>query len=56
MGLTEYEIRAYLHLLKYGLLTASRLSEMAGIPYSKIYEVLNSLERKGWVKSQESRP
>ena len=56
MGLTEYEIRAYLYLLKYGLLTASRLSEMASIPYSKIYEVLNSLERKGWVKSQESRP
>ena len=56
MGLTEYEMRAYLHLLKAGLSTASRLSDEANIPYSKIYEVLNSLERKGWIKSQKGRP
>lgn len=56
MGLTEYEIRAYLYLLGSGLSTASQLSENAKIPYSKVYEVLNSLERKGWVRSQENRP
>ncbi|MEM2341297.1 MAG: helix-turn-helix domain-containing protein [Candidatus Bathyarchaeia archaeon] len=56
MGLTDYEIRAYLYLLSAGLSTASQISESANIPYSKIYEVLNSLERKGWIKSQEGRP
>ncbi|MEM1582777.1 MAG: helix-turn-helix domain-containing protein [Candidatus Bathyarchaeia archaeon] len=56
MGLTDYEIRAYLYLLRAGLSTASKISEDANIPYSKIYEVLNSLERKGWIKSQEGRP
>ncbi|MEM2309342.1 MAG: helix-turn-helix domain-containing protein [Candidatus Bathyarchaeia archaeon] len=56
MGLTDYEIRVYLHLLKTGLSTASRISEDTNIPYSKIYEVLNSLERKGWIRSQERRP
>jgi len=56
MGLTEYEIRAYLYLLSSGLSTASQLSENANIPYSKVYEILNSLERKGWIRSQENRP
>lgn len=56
MGLTDYEIKAYLYLLSAGLSTASQISESANIPYSKIYEVLNSLERKGWIKSQEGRP
>ncbi|MBS7654108.1 MAG: TrmB family transcriptional regulator [Candidatus Bathyarchaeia archaeon] len=56
MGLTEYEMRAYLYLLKAGLSTASQLSDEANIPYSKVYEVLNSLERKGWIRSQEGRP
>jgi sugar-specific transcriptional regulator TrmB len=26
------------------------------VPYSKIYEVLNSLKQKGWIKSTEARP
>jgi len=56
IGLIDYEIKAYLHLLGAGLSTASQISEGANIPYSKIYEVLNSLERKGWIRSQESRP
>jgi sugar-specific transcriptional regulator TrmB len=56
IGLTDYEIRAYLYLLESGLSTASQISEGASIPYSKIYEVLNSLERKGWIRSQENRP
>lgn len=56
IGLTEYEIRAYTYLLKSGLSTASQISENASIPYSKIYEVLNSLEHKGWIKSQGGRP
>ena len=56
IGLTDYEIRAYLYLLEAGLSTASQISEGASIPYSKIYEVLNSLERKGWIRSQENRP
>ncbi len=53
--LTEYEMRAYLYLLKAGLSTASQLSDEASIPYSKVYEALNSLERRGWIKSQEDR-
>jgi sugar-specific transcriptional regulator TrmB len=32
------------------------ISRKATVPYSKIYEVLNSLKEKGWIKSSESRP
>jgi sugar-specific transcriptional regulator TrmB len=56
VGLTEYETRAYLHLLHIGATTASQISEAAEVPYSKIYEVLNSLERKGWVEARAGRP
>ncbi|MDH5782875.1 MAG: TrmB family transcriptional regulator, partial [Candidatus Bathyarchaeota archaeon] len=51
LGLTQYETRAYLALVDKGVLTASQISEYADVPYSKIYEVLASLEKKGWVKA-----
>lgn len=56
LGLTQYETRAYLALLDKGALTASQVSEYAEVPYSKIYEVLASLEKKGWVKAERGRP
>ncbi|MEM2910364.1 MAG: helix-turn-helix domain-containing protein [Nitrososphaerota archaeon] len=56
LGLTDYEIRAYLPLIQMGPLTASELSNIAEIPYSKIYEVLGSLEEKGWVEVEGGRP
>ncbi len=56
VGLTEYENRAYLILLERGVMTASEVSEHGGIPYSKVYETLNSLERKGWVEVERGRP
>jgi len=56
IGLTSYEIRTFTSLLKNGELTASDLSQKSGVPYSKIYEVLGTLEEKGWIGSDESRP
>ncbi len=56
LGLTEYETRAYLSLLEKGATTASKVSEHANVPYSKIYETLNSLKRKGWIETKGGRP
>ncbi|MEM0443849.1 MAG: TrmB family transcriptional regulator [Candidatus Caldarchaeum sp.] len=56
LGLTEYEVRAYLALVEHGPMTASELSETKLIPYSKIYEVLGSLVEKGFVETQQGRP
>jgi len=55
-GLTDYEIRSYTSLLEIGPATASELSESSSVPYSKIYEVLGSLEKKGWIESEHGRP
>lgn len=56
LGLTDYETRAYLALLERGVLTASQVSGNAGVPYSKVYETLTSLERKGWIETERGRP
>lgn len=56
MGLTASEIRAYAILLRTKEPTASELSREATIPYSKVYDVLSSLEEKGWVSSNNTRP
>lgn len=56
LGLTGYEVRAYLSLVLNGKLTASEVSRESQIPYSKVYDVLSSLEKKGWIQSEHARP
>ena len=56
IGLNAYEIDTYLALVEGGEMTAMEISQEAKVPYSKMYEVLNSLKEKGWIKSSESRP
>ncbi len=56
LGLTAYESAAYLSLIEKGVMTASEVSESANVPFSKVYEVLNSLEQKGWVDIERGRP
>jgi len=56
LGLNAYEVDAYVALLESGQMTAMEISREATVPYSKIYEVLNSLKEKGWIRSSETRP
>jgi sugar-specific transcriptional regulator TrmB len=56
LGLTGSEVKAYVALLKGGTMTASDVSREARIPYSKVYDALESLHRRGWVEEQKSRP
>ncbi|MEM3964521.1 MAG: helix-turn-helix domain-containing protein [Thermofilaceae archaeon] len=49
LGLSDYEARAYVALLAMGQLTPAEVSSAANIPYTKTYEVMRRLERKGWV-------
>ncbi|MFQ6064619.1 MAG: TrmB family transcriptional regulator [Candidatus Bathyarchaeia archaeon] len=56
IGLTTYETQAYLALIESGVMTASQISERSDVPYSKIYETLNSLQRKGWIETKKGRP
>jgi len=56
MGLTVSEIRAYLALLKKGTAEAKTIHKLSGVPFGKIYQVLYSLEKRGLVSVQYSRP
>jgi len=56
LGLTGSEVKAYVALLRGGTMTASDVSRQARIPYSKVYDALESLHEKGWVEEQKSRP
>ncbi|MBA3749778.1 MAG: TrmB family transcriptional regulator [Nitrosopumilus sp.] len=56
LGLTNYEIRVYTTLLDSGASTAAEISKKSRVPYSKIYDVLNSLYVRGWTYSDNLRP
>lgn len=56
LGLTQTEIRSYAALLERGTMTASEVSRTARVPYSKVYQALETLHKKGWVDRQRSRP
>jgi sugar-specific transcriptional regulator TrmB len=48
-GLSERESKVYLALLEIGLTTTGAIVKKSGVPNSKIYEILGSLEAKGLV-------
>ncbi len=56
LGLTDYEVAAYVTLITYGEMNASQISSKSGIPYSRIYDVLGRLENKGWIQINRGRP
>ncbi len=56
VGLTEYEARVYLSLLRDHLNSASKLSKKSDVPRTKIYSVLRSLQEKGWVRVYSGVP
>jgi len=56
IGLTEYEAKAYLTLLKNNIDSAAKLSSKSGVPRTKIYSVLEALALKGWIKIYSGIP
>jgi sugar-specific transcriptional regulator TrmB len=56
IGLNQYESRVYLSLLHSGPTSASDLSDIASIPRPRTYDVLDKLEKKGFITTQPGRP
>lgn len=56
LGLTEYESRIYLVLVRKGPIKASELSFFGQIPRAKTYGAINELERKGLVRIMHGKP
>ena len=55
-GLNAYEAKIWSALLSGGVSTAGELSDTANVPRSRSYDVLESLEKKGFVTAKPGKP
>lgn len=55
-GLTEYEARGFVALTRLSEATAKEISELSGVPNSRVYDALDSLHGKGFVEIERSSP
>lgn len=55
-GLNLYEVRIWTALLSRGVSTAGELSAIGDVPRSRAYDVLESLEKKGFVVMKLGKP
>ena len=55
-GLNTYESKLWTALLSRGISTAGELSDIANVPRSRSYDVLESLEKKGFIIMKLGKP
>ena len=55
-GLNSYEAKLWTALLSRGISTAGELSDIANVPRSRSYDVLESLEKKGFIVMKIGKP
>jgi sugar-specific transcriptional regulator TrmB len=55
-GLNSYEAKLWTALLSRGVATAGELSDIANVPRSRSYDVLESLEKKGFIIMKIGKP
>ena len=55
-NLNLYEVKIWTALLSRGVSTAGELSDIANVPRSRSYDVLESLEKKGFVILKIGKP
>jgi sugar-specific transcriptional regulator TrmB len=55
LGLTSYEARAYVALLRRDSSTAAETARVAGLPRQRVYDVLSSLVEKGLASTKPGR-
>src|SRR3989344_1998657 len=55
-GLNLYEVRIWTALLSRGMSTAGELSDIGNVPRSRAYDVLETLEKKGFVVMKLGKP
>ncbi len=55
LGLTSYEARAYLALLRRDSSTAAETARLAGLPRQRVYDVLSSLVEKGMASTRPGK-
>ncbi len=55
-GLNSYESKLWVSLLSRGISTAGELSDISNVPRSRAYDVLESLEKKGFIMVKVGKP
>ncbi len=55
-GLNSYEAKIWAAILSRGISTASELSDISNVPRSRAYDVLESLEKKGFITMKLGKP
>lgn len=55
-GLNSYERKLWIALLSRGVSTAGELSDISNVPRSRAYDVLESLEKKGFIVVKVGKP
>jgi len=55
-GLNSYEIKIWAALLSRGISSAGELSDISNVPRSRAYDVLESLEKKGFIIMKVGKP
>jgi sugar-specific transcriptional regulator TrmB len=55
-GLNTYEAKIWISLLSRSTSTAGELSDIANVPRSRSYDVLESLEKKGFIVMKPGKP
>lgn len=56
LGLNKYEAKVYLTLVEEGVSSAKNVSDITGIPYGKVYEIITSLCAKGFSMTLPTKP
>jgi sugar-specific transcriptional regulator TrmB len=56
VGLTEYEAKVLISIAKNNEISAKEISINSGVPYSRIYDTINSLLKKQWINKRAGRP
>ncbi|MGM5479965.1 MAG: TrmB family transcriptional regulator [Nanobdellota archaeon] len=55
-GLNSYEAKVWVALLSRGVASAGELSDISNVPRSRSYDVLESLEKKGFIITKIGKP
>lgn len=55
-GLNSYEAKIWVALLSRGVASAGELSDVSNVPRSRSYDVLESLEKKGFIVTKIGKP
>lgn len=55
-GLNSYQAKLWTALLSRGIATAGELSDISNVPRSRAYDVLESLEKKGFITMKVGKP